>query len=275
MDINLDNIALELYGKLQTRFPNVEIGDETGDVLEKKEDIPKARFFEFPYQRDGVTLGTITITLDEDDGLIVQIGGDLVDHKRPSVSKFIRSLGAFANKRMLHVKVINLEKSNLDKRDYQFQAKRKEPEPMLPMMESKFYGTSKISYQDLGEARIVIKHSQAVNPEVAAGRTMHIESIYVENAEGERFKYPYKHLNGARALAEHLKHGGNPYDGIGKYITGLSEEMASLRKFKGFVSRNEAIAESMGDITNSLQNHSKNLKHKRFQKQPWKIGLTV
>ena len=28
MDINLDNIAADLYGKLQTRFPEVRIGDE-------------------------------------------------------------------------------------------------------------------------------------------------------------------------------------------------------------------------------------------------------
>ena len=251
MDINLDNIALELYGKLQTRFPDVKIGDETGEVLSKKEDIPEARFFEFPYKQNGVVLGTITIKLDEDDGVVLQVGGDLVDSDVPGIFNFVRSMGAFANKRMLNFKIVNLEKSNLDKRDYEFQAKSKEETimaPVAPVMESKFYGTSKLSYQDLGEARLVIKHSQPVNLDIAAGRTMHIESIYVENAEGERFKYPFKHLNGARALAEHLKHGGNPYDGIGKYITGLSEELASLRKFKGYMSRNESLAEAMGDI---------------------------
>jgi hypothetical protein len=120
------------------------------------------------------------------------------------------------------------------------------------MMESKMYGTARISYQDLGEAKLIVKHSQPVNTDVAAGRTMHIESIYVENAEGERFKYPVKHLNGARALAEHLKHGGYPWDSIGKHITGLSEELAQLRKFKGYVGRNAALSEAMGDITNKV-----------------------
>lgn len=263
MDINLDNIALELYGKLETRFPDVKIGDETGEVLAKKEDIPDARFFEFPYKQNGVVMGTITIKLDEDDGVVLQVGGDLVDSDVPGIFNFVRSMGAFANKRMLNFKIVNLEKSNLDKRDYEFQAKSKEETimaPVAPVMESKFYGTSKLSYQDLGEARLIIKHTQPVNPDIAAGRTMHIESIYVENAEGERFKYPYKHLNGARALAEHLKHGGNPYDAIGKHITGLSEELASLRKFKGFVSRNEAIAESMGDIPNRVMERIEQVK---------------
>jgi hypothetical protein len=166
--------------------------------------------------------------------------------KHHSAFKFIRSFREFARNRLLNFDVQNIGKSNLDKRDYEYQAKSKEEQPM---MESKMYGTSKLSYQDLGEARLVIKHSQPVNPDVAAGRTMHIESIYVENAHGERFKYPFKHLNGARALAEHLKAGGNPYDNIGKHITSLSEELAQLRKFKGYVSRNDNLAEAMGGIT--------------------------
>jgi hypothetical protein len=109
-----------------------------------------------------------------------------------------------------------------------------------------------MSYQDLGEAKLIVKHSQMINPDLPAGRTMHIESIYVENADGERFKYPYKHLNGARALAEHLKHGGNPYDPIGQHISSLSEELAQLRKFKGYVSRNANLSEAMGDITTKV-----------------------
>ena len=260
MDINLDTIAVELYGKLQTRFPSVEIGDEAGEVLTKKDDVPLARFFEFPYKEDGETLGTITITLDQDDGVIMQIGGDLVDSDVPGIFDFVRSMGAFANKRTMNIKIVNLEKSNLDKRDYEFQAKRKEPEPMETMMESKMYGTAKISYQDLGEARIVIKHTQPVNTELAGGRTMHVERIYIENAVGERFAYPFKHLNGARALAEHIKHGGNPYDPIGKHITGLSEELAQLRKFKGYVGRNEALSEAMGDITSKVMERIETIK---------------
>jgi hypothetical protein len=263
MDKNLNQIATELYGTLQTSFPDIKIGDEAGEVLSKKSDIPLARFFEFPYKENGKTLGTLTITLDQDDGIIVQVGGDLVDSDVPGIFKFITKMSRFASKRLLNYKIINLEKSNLDKRDYEFQAKRKElpaMPPVSPVMESKFYGTSKLSYQDLGEARIVIKHSQPVNPEVAAGRTMHIESIYVENSQGERFKYPFKHINGARALAEHLKHGGNPYDPIGKHITSMSEELAQLRKFKGYVGRNEALAEAMGDIQGRVMERIEEIK---------------
>jgi hypothetical protein len=251
MNINLNRIAKDLYGKIETRFSDIKIGDENAEVLSKKTDIPEARFFEFEYKHNGVPLGTITITLDEDDGVVVQISGNLAEKKHPGAFKFIRGLRQFAKDRLLNFDVQNIGKDNLDKRDYEFQAKPKE-ETMDPIMESKLYGTSKISYQDLGEARLVIKHSQPVNLDLAAGRTMHIEGIYVENIEGERFRYPYKHLNGARALAEHIKHGGNPYDTIGKHICGLSEELAQLRKFKGYVSRNEALSEAMGDITSKV-----------------------
>lgn len=247
MNTNLDKIALDLYGKIQTRFPEIKIGDEAGEVLSKKTDIPKARFFEFKYKENGENLGTITITLDEDDGVVIQISGDIADSQHRGAFRFIRSFRQFAKNRLLKFDVQNIGKSEMDKRDYAFQAKPKE-ETMEPIMESKMYGTARMSYQDLGEAKLIVKHSQPINTELAAGRTMHIEGIWVENADGERFKYPYKHLNGARALAEHLKAGGNPYDGIGQHITSLSEELTQLRKFKNYVGRNATLSEAMDDI---------------------------
>ena len=51
MNANLDKIAQDLYGKIQTRFSNIKIGDESGKVLERKQDIPNARFFEFEYRK--------------------------------------------------------------------------------------------------------------------------------------------------------------------------------------------------------------------------------
>ena len=270
MDNNLDKVALDLYGKIQTRFPEIKIGDENAEVLSKKSDIPKARFFEFEYEEGGAPLGIIAITLDEDDGIVVQVSGELSQDTTSTYHaayKFIRSFRKFAKSRLLNFDVQNIGKSNLDKRDYQFQSKPKEmpiAEPMVPaaapkglpketpVMESKMFGTSRISYQDLGEARLIVKHSQPVNQDFAAGRSQHIKGIYIENADGERFKYPYKHLHGARALAEHIKHGGNPYDAIGKHITSLSEELNQLRKFKGYVTRQSQISEAMGSVTDKV-----------------------
>ena len=263
MDANLDKIAKDLYGKIQTRFRNIKIGDENAEVLSKKEDIPRARFFEFEYEEGGEPLGTIAITLDPQDGIVIQVSGDLTDDGNSThhgAYKFIRGFRQFAKDRLLNFDVQNIGKSNLDKRDYEYQAKRKEMPIMPAIMENKLYGSNRMSYQDLGEARLVIKHSQPINLNLPAGRTMHIESIYIENAAGERFKYPYKHLNGARALAEHIKHGGNPYDNIGKHICNLSEELAHLRKFKGYVSRQEQLSEAMANVTGRVMERIETIK---------------
>ena len=140
----------------------------------------------------------------------------------------------------------DISKSNLDKRDYEFMSKKNNGEDN--MSESKLYGTSKTSYQQLGDAKLIVKHSAPVNFENPAGRAQRIESIYIENAQGERFKYPFKHLNGARALATHVAHGGTPYDSIGGHVIGLSEELSNLRMFKQYVSRNPMVSEAMGSI---------------------------
>jgi hypothetical protein len=151
---------------------------------------------------------------------------------------------------MMDFNVRDIAKSNLDKRDYKMLANNSSGEGT--MNESKLWGTSRTSFQEMGEAKLIVRHSKAVNYDLPAGRTMHIESIFVENADGERFKYPYKHLNGARALATHVAHGGTSYDNIGQHIIGLSEELNKLRMFKGYVSRNPIVSEAMGTINDKV-----------------------
>jgi len=101
----------------------------------------------------------------------------------------------------------------------------------------------------MGEAKIIVKHTQPVNYTIPAGRTQHIESIYIESATGERFRYPHRHLNGARAMARHVANGGTAYDVVGQYISGLSEELGKLRQFKNYTQRSGVMAEALGDIT--------------------------
>lgn len=268
MEANLDQVAKELYGKIQTRFPDIKIADESAAVLSKKEDIPKARFFEFEYEEHGEPLGTIAISLDGDDGIVIKASGDLVDESDPDDThrgayQFIRSFRKFARSHMLNYEVNNMGKSNLNKRDYEFHAKSGEE----PMMESKMWGTSKVSYQDLGETRLVVKHAKPVNTDLAAGRTMHIESIYIDNKAGERFRYPVRHLNGARAMAQHIGHGGNPYDAIGQHVVSLSEEMAKLRMFKGYVSRTPVVSEAMGTVNDKVIERIETIKKQLHQLQ--------
>lgn len=258
MDKNLEPIAKELFGKIRTQFPKIKLGDANSIVTDRPKD---ARFFEFDFVKNGKNLGTISVSIADaegaaseddiadNDGMVVMYSNDITDDQPDSIKRqwfnFLRELREFAKQKMMHFSIRNITKKNLDKRDYQHLANNNGEGSMT---ESKLWGTSKTSYQQMGEAKLIVRHTQPVNYAHAAGRTLHIESIHVENSQGERFKYPVKHLNGARALATHVAHGGTPYDGIGQHITGLSEELNKLRMFKGYVDRNSMVSEAMGNI---------------------------
>lgn len=241
MDKNLDLAADELFAKLRSQFSGITMKDENGDPTDE----PKlARQFYFDFTKNNVPLGSIRIDLSQEDGLTVIFSNDIIQGQPDAVKtiwfNFVEELREFSKPKMLDFEIRNINLKNLDKRGEN------------QMTESKLWGGNRTSYQDLGETRLIIKHSQPINPELPAGRTLHIESIYVENSAGERFRYPVRHLNGARAMAEHIAHGGTPYDDIGQFVIGLSEELSSLRKFKNYVSRTSGVSEAMGDINNRV-----------------------
>jgi hypothetical protein len=99
---------------------------------------------------------------------------------------------------------------------------------------------------------------------------MHIESIYIESAEGERFRYPTRHLNGARALAMHVANGGTSYDTIGQHIIGLSEELSKLRQFKNYTQRN-GLSEALSDVSERVLSRIDTIKEQisKLQRQSY------
>ena len=244
---NLDNIADELFNKVRGRFPNVTIGDEEGKVTNVPED---ARFFDFEYKESQRALGKVSISID-DTSLSVMYSNDFVANEdamtRDNWYNFLKELRVFSKKRMLNFDTRNITKSNLDRRDYNFLASNRTEEEQ--MTESTMYGTDKTSFQKFGNAKLSIKHSTPISVEEnSRARSQKIGKIYIENAEGEKFKYPYKHLSGARAMATHVAEGGYPYDDFGKHIVSMSEELNKLRKFKTYMGRSSVMAESQLDM---------------------------
>lgn len=250
MEKNIEFIGEELFNKIRSRFPKVTLGDEKGQVTN---DPKTARFFDFNFNEAGNELATISVSINKESLDIVYSNSFLEDQGEIAKNNwfsFLKELRQFAKKRLLNFDVRNITKSNLDKRDYGFMAQQNFREST--MTESRLYGTAKNSFQNIGSAKIHIKHSHPVNNEITNGRTQYIESIFIENDDGERFKYPYRHLNGARAAARHIAEGGNMYDDFGKYITGLSEELNHLRKFKVYVNKNSFMAENMSPYMNTI-----------------------
>ena len=241
--MNLSIIAKDLFNKIRGQFPSVQLGDSQGTITKKPEE---ARFFDFDFNSGGNTLGKVSISISEEEGLVVLHNKDFTEGTDEAVKNdwysFLKEMGQFAKARVLGFDTRDITKSNLEKRDYEFLGKEKEVEPVS---ESNLYGTTKTSFQSVGEARLVIKHSAPVDQTVAGGRSHKIESIFIESSAGERFKYPIKHLNGARAMARHVSEGGNPFDSFGKHIIGLSEELSKLRSFKTYINRSNVMAEGL------------------------------
>ena len=113
-------------------------------------------------------------------------------------------------------------------------------------------GTPKTSSQHLEGAKLLIKHRKPVNEEIPGSRSRNIKALYVENADGERFKYPFIHLNGARAMTRHVQAGGTPYDEVGQSITGMSEQLSKIREVLNVMRRSPAVQEQAGTVMNSL-----------------------
>jgi len=254
---NLDVIAKDLFNKIRGRFPNITIGDSEGNVT----NIPdNARYFDFAFSDEKEK--KISVSLDENNGVVVIVGKDIVsnqpEHVQDKWYSFLKELRIFAKKRLLNFDVRDINKSNLNKRDYKFLAATRPGDE--PMAESRMYGTNKTSYQRIGNARLAIKHSQPINVESTGSRSQKIKAIYIESPEGERFKYPFKHIAGARAMARHVSEGGNAYDDFGKYIAGLSEEASKLQKFKKYMGRSTVMAETLSSYMDTVNTRIQEVK---------------
>ena len=240
---NLDLVAEELFNKIRGRFPSVTIGDAEGNVTNEPS---LGRYFDFNFMSEGRPVGKVSVSLDN-KAVAVVYGEDLVATEGNLIKNnwydFLKELRMFAKKRTLTFDTRDITKSNLNSRDYKFLAKNRDGDES--MKESKLYGTSKLSYQNFDGARLMIKHTEGINQEMAGGRAKKVGSLYIESAEGERFKYPFKHLTGARAMTRHVAEGGKPFDDFGKHIVSMSEEMSKLRKFKTYMGRSAVMAESL------------------------------
>jgi hypothetical protein len=185
---------------------------------------------------------------------------------------FLKELRQFAKRRLLSFDTRDIAKDNLDQRDYEFLSANAQPKQTEPNMiqkpvgesvmnESAMYGSRLMSYQNLLDTRLIIKHNQAVMDDAQPGaRTRHINALFVENQDGERFKYPFIHLAGARAMQRHVANGGVPYDDIGKSIIRMSEEIAALKSFGNYVVRNDLMNYETNEVVERSNSYLDNLR---------------
>jgi hypothetical protein len=118
------------------------------------------------------------------------------------------------------------------------------------MTESTMYGSSKSSYRPLDKTLLIIRHNNKVGEDRGArSRSNNINAIFIQNEAGERFKYPFVHMAGAKAMQRHVSNGGATYDEAGQSIIKMSEQIRALSTFKRQVGNSEQLTqEALGIV---------------------------
>jgi hypothetical protein len=224
-------ISQDLFDKVRSRFQNLEMGDETGAVTI---DPVTARFFDFDFVHENVNLGRVSISLNDLGSLKIYYSQGITENQDDLSKKmwydFLKEMRLFSMRRLLRFDTRDIAKTNLDKNDFQHLAATqgpKEEEPNMNMNESRWNQKSskKTSRAVKGATEVIVRHHSPVDEMYPGARSQkkNIKAIYIQNRDGERFKYPFIHPAGAFAMAQHVDHGGVPHDPAGKAIVRMSE----------------------------------------------------
>ena len=251
---NTSLISNGLYQLLAREYTTLSLRTADG---ERTQDPAEAVTLEFPFIDRGVVAATVTISLEE-EGTLKLMGSNSVNSDR--WFELINNIRRFAKANRLQPEIGIQGKSHLDKRDSKD----------TPMEESSLYGSSKSSYQNMESTKLIIRHSKRIQEGSANSRTRNIEALYIQNESGERFRYPYPHLSGARAMQRHVANGGNPYDHFGHYVISLSEQVYNYRKVSNLLARKTFTENSdVFEIAEKSKKKVKDIKKvlERIQKQ--------
>ena len=216
--------AKQLFDLLVSRNFDPELLDSAGKPANKPDET-EVFSFDFTTQT-GNDYGTVVIMLGDDNSLEVYFG-DNVGKSMEGADKrewfaFLEQLKHFSTRNLMSFGLKNLNRLRYS---MQGQAALKEG-----LFES-WRGTKTVSYNDRPEAvRLMIKHKKPIGENDA--RYRYVESLYVETTEGERFKLPFTKLAGGRAMVEHVRNGGRPYDARGQHIAAVVEELNVLSRFR-------------------------------------------
>jgi hypothetical protein len=254
---SVNNIAEELFDKIRSRVANIKLGDENGAVTT---DPTQARFFEFQFKHRDLPIGAVTISLNEEGILQVYFPNSMVEDADSGTADawygFLKELSRFSARNMLNYETHNVTKERLDKKDYQFLTQRNQDE----VMENRLHGTSQKSFLETGTAKLIIKHNKAVDETKMGARSRNISAIYIENSEGERFKFANNYLPGARAMARHVSNEGHTRDDRGQHIVEIMKEMTDLKTFVRGVKREEYVNEDAQEVIDAATDRYYGLK---------------
>jgi hypothetical protein len=243
----------KLYDLLTTRdYDNFQaIDSRTGktpvDPENGAQDVSKADMFTFDWSSSrGKNYGTAVILLTPEHELELYFGDNLGKTIEDPADKdewfaFMEQLRHFATRTNFNgFRPLNI---NQLRHSLQGQAAIKEG-----LFES-WQGRKNMSWSaGPTEARLMIKHKR--NLDETDARHHYIESLFIETAESERYKLKFNSLTAGRAMLEHVRQGGRPYDARGQHISDIVEELNVLSRFERSVARDTILE---GDTAQLVQ----------------------
>lgn len=238
--VEMDTLAGKIFALLKGNGLKIKIFDTEG--AETTDPNLGRRFF--------VANPNIMVTIDEESNSIQFSKGSTVDDSINGLQKNIRKI---ADEFLMNsdIKVFGKQ---IQPRDYAYQAKMNKEGNMSTLAESfsKMFGSLKTSQQTLENVRILVKHKTPVDENVRGSRTRHISAIFLE-CNGERFRFPHNYLPGARAMAQHMAHGGTMSDKVGSYIAENTGNLLKLQSFNRYVTTNKLINEDSSGIVETVK----------------------
>ena len=264
MSAEIEGVAKSLFEKIRARFEGVSVGDEKAKAAT---DPAKARFFNFDYvDAVGNNFGNVTISLIDEHSLKIYFGknlsADLDEQQKDEWYDFLRDIRMFAKRNLLSFDTHDISRSNLNIKDLQQLSQVEKPATSNEVSESRLYGTTKTSYDTIAPGvRLIIRHAGPIDDTIHGARSRKIHKIYIEDPEGQRFKSPFTHVGGSRALARHITHGGQVNDEFAEHIKGLVDELSKLKNFvRG--SRNKTFEDGeANDIVAAAKERHAKIRH--------------
>jgi len=217
------NIEQKLADLLDTRDFQPELTGKDGRPC----DADEAKVFTFDYvAQSGKNYGTMVIVLGNDNEMIIMYGDNLgktmeSTDDRDEFFEFQHQLMDLANRNRWTGTLTDISKT------------KKVKATLAAISEGLFegyYGNKRTSYSgEPTEARLVINHNRVLGENDK--RYRYVESLFIETADRERFKLQFTNLAGGRAMLEHVRQGGKPYDIRGSHINNMVTEMKVLNRF--------------------------------------------
>ena len=216
--------ARKLFDLLISRDFDPEMLDSSGRPAP---DPAETEIFSFDFRaKSGKDYGTVVIMLGKDNDLEIycsdNVGRSMEGDDKNDWFAFLEQLKNFSTRNFMSFGI-----KNLNRLRYSMQGQAAIREGLF----ESWTGNRTTSWNGTAtEARLMIRHKKTIGEGDA--RFRHIESLFIETADSERYRLPFTSLTAGRAMLEHVRQGGRPYDPRGNHIAEMVTELSVLSRFR-------------------------------------------